>query len=601
VSDRRGAPGRRTAGVLLGGILLVALALRLWHIDHGLPFAFNADEAEHFVPKAVGMFRGGLDPGYYENPPALTYLLYAVFKLRFTAGFPFGGDGELVRGFAADPAPALETARIAVAFIGTLVVALAYAAGTRFGERRVGLVAAALMAVAFLPVFYSKHALNDVVTLAPLSVGLIACLLVYERGRWGDWALAGVAIGAATATKYTAGAMLLTVAVAAGLRVHRIHSSPSAASSTGTHSSPSAASSTGTHSSPSAASSTGDRGEWRRVAAGLVVAGAAFLVAFALLNPYAILNTSEARAQISGQSAQADTGKLGQDDTYGWLYYLGTLTWGLGWLPLLAAIAGAAVAIRRDWRRALLLIAFPLCFYLYMGAQGRFFGRWLLPAYPALCVLAGYAVLAAATWRGRAAAVACASRRVSACASRRRRRRVSAVAGGLTALLCVQGLLAAVHVDTVLGREDTREQARRWLAANVPDGARVVVEPFVPKHYRDRLELSLYPVERPFQAYEKRLRVRQIDRYRERGYCWVVVGSHQKERGLKAGLRSARSYYRALDAASERTVTFSPFAKGAEAVPFSYDDSFNYRPRAYVRPGPVVEIHRLRDCAPAVG
>ena len=31
-----------------------------------------------------------------------------------------------------------------------------------------------------------------------------------------------------------------------------------------------------------------------------------------------------------------------------------------------------------------------------MGAQGRFFGRWLLPAYPTLCVLAGYAVVALA-------------------------------------------------------------------------------------------------------------------------------------------------------------------------------------------------------------
>ena len=164
------AIARRTALILLGAILVAALALRLWNLDHGLPFAYNADEAEHFVPKAIEMFRGGLDPGYYENPPALTYLLYAIFKLRFTAGFPFGGGRDLVRGFAADPEAAFLTARLAVALIGTLVAGLAYWAGARFYERRVGLVAAALMAVAFLPVFYSKHALNDVVTLAPVTV-----------------------------------------------------------------------------------------------------------------------------------------------------------------------------------------------------------------------------------------------------------------------------------------------------------------------------------------------------------------------------------------------------------------------------------------------
>ena len=90
--------------------------------------------------------------------------------------------------------------------------------------------------------------------------------------------------------------------------------------------------------------------------------------------------------------------------------------------------------------------------------------------------------------------------------------------------------------------------------------------------------------------------MRDIDRYREGGYCTVVVGSTQKERGLKAGLGSAERYYPALDDASAETVTFSPYAEGADPVEFSYDFSFNYAPRAFERPGPVVEIHRLSGC-----
>jgi 4-amino-4-deoxy-L-arabinose transferase-like glycosyltransferase len=511
---------RGVALAVLAAIVLVALALRLWNLDHGLPFAYNADEAEHFVPKAVGMFDGSLDPGYYENPSAVTYLLYAVYAV--------GGVRDVGQ-------EAFETGRVVVALIGTLVVALVYWAGARFYERRVGLVAAAIMAVAFLPVFYSKQALNDVVALAPITVALVACLLIYQRGAWSDWALAGAAIGVATATKYTAGAMLLVVVVAAGLRV------------------------------------ASDRGELRRALIGLGIAAAALALLFALLNPFALANLGEARSQIRGQSLQADTAKLGQDDTYGWLYYIGTLTWGFGWLPLLAAVAGAVLALRRDWRLALLLVAFPVCFYLYMGAQGRFFGRWMLPIYPALCVLAGYAVVTVAARR-------------------------AALTAGLTALVCAQGVLASVHVDTLLGREDTRTQALDWIGRNVPPGAPMVVEPFVPAGWKRALERPLWPVRRPFQAYEKRLRVRRIDRYRERGYCWVVVGSTQKDRGLKAGLRSSRNYYRVLDAESERTITFSPYERGADPVEFSYDFSFNYLPRAYERPGPVVEIHRLSAC-----
>ncbi len=383
-----------SALAVLGLILLGALALRLWNLDHGLPFAYNADEAEHFVPRALAIAGGGgLDPGYYENPPSLTYLLALVYWI--------GGTAD-----------AVLTARVVVALIGTLVVGLTFVAGRRAFDTRSGLVAAAVMAVAFLPVFYSKHALNDVVTLAPVAVALIGALLVYERGRWVDYALCGGAIGVATATKYTAGAMLLTLAVAAGLRV------------------------------------LADRAELRRVLAGCALAVAAFLALFLILNPYALLNLREVRRQISGQSGQAASGKLGQDDVLGWVYYVGTLGWGLGWLPLAAAVGGAIVAIRRDWRRAVLLLAFPVFLYLYMGSQGRYFGRWLLPAYPALCVLAGYGVASLAT-------------------SLRRPALLTAV---LAVVVCAQGLLASVHVGRVLGREDTRTLALDWLRANVPRG-----------------------------------------------------------------------------------------------------------------------------------
>ena len=102
-----------------------------------------------------------------------------------------------------------------------------------------------------------------------------------------------------------------------------------------------------------------------------------------------------------------------------------------------------------------------------MGTQERFFGRWLLPVYPMLCLLAAWAAVAAATalagrvrpaWRGAVW--------------------LAAVAG---LLLCAQGLVYSVHIDLVLTRDDTRALARQWLVANVPAGDRVVVEPIAPE------------------------------------------------------------------------------------------------------------------------
>lgn len=540
------------AGWTLAAILAAALGLRLWSIRHGLPFVYNADEELHFVPIAIGMFGGSFDPGYFENPPALTYLLYAVFKLRFLAGFPFGGTG-LRRAFADDPTAVYVTARLVVALLGTLAAGLVSWAGRRFYDRRVGLVAGALIAFAFLPVFYSKQALNDVVTLVPASVALVGCLLAMERGRRVDWALAGAAVGAAAATKYTAGAMLVLVGLAALVRFRE------------------------------------RRATTREALVGLVVAGAGFGIAFLVLNPYALLDFSSFRSQVGGQSAQAGGAqKLGQADVPGWLYYAWTLTWGLGVLPAVAAVAGGVVALRADLRRGLLLVVFPILLFLFLGAQARYFGRWLLPAYPMLAILAALAAV-----RG---AERLAARRAPAWAPA-----AVAVAG---VLLCLQGAVSSARVNGVLGARDTRTLARTWMAGHVPAGARVVVEPFIPADFLTRggrTAPALYrrfPVKRPFQAYEKRLSPALLARYRARGYCWVVVGSAQKDRGLAAGLPNARAYYRALDADSgPGGAVFSPYYADADPPGFSFDLSFNYLPPAYVRPGPRVEVHHLRGCA----
>jgi 4-amino-4-deoxy-L-arabinose transferase-like glycosyltransferase len=544
-------PRPGAAGLVLAALLLAGLWLRLWSIDHGLPYVYNPDEELHFVPVAVEFFRSGsFNPGYFENPPALTYFLYLVFKVRFLAGFPFGGDG-FARAFAADPTAATLTGRVVVALLGVLAAAVAYWAGRRFYDRRVGLIAAALLALCFMPVFYSKQALNDVVTMVPLAVALVGCLLVLERGRWFDWALAGGAVGVATATKYTAGAMLVTVAVAGLIRLRD------------------------------------RRDSFEDVVWGGTLAGIAFGLAFLVLNPYAVLDFQEFRSQVGGQSAQAGAaGKLGQADVPGWTYYVWTVSWGLGVLPLLAVIGGAVAALRADWRRGLLLVAFPVLLFLFLGAQARYFGRWFLPAYPMLAVLAGLGAVRAAEL-------------FSARWPRLRAAALPAVA----ALLVVQGVFASVRVDGVLANDDTRTLARRWLALNVPAGSRMVVEPFIPANFltmgRKRTAPARYerfPVKRPFQIYERRLSPGLVGRYRRQGYCWVVVGSTQKERGLSEGLQNARAYYRRLDAAADEPAVFSPYLAGSDPPGFNFDLSFNYLPRAYARPGPVVEVHRLRGC-----
>jgi hypothetical protein len=208
--------------------------------------------------------------------------------------------------------------------------------------------------------------------------------------------------------------------------------------------------------------------------------------------------------------------------------------------------------------------------FLFLGGQQRYFARWLLPAYPAIVFLAAYGAVRLAGRRpGLLVAVA--------------------------VLLVAQGLASTVRVDAVLARTDTRALAREWIVDEIPAGAGLVVEPFVPGGWTPE-SYRVWEVKRPFQAHEKRLHPGLIDEYRSGGYCWIVVASHQRGRGLKARLANAKAYYGRLDFETERRIVFSPWRANADPPEFSFDMSFNNYPPEHARPGPLVEVHKLEDC-----
>ena len=141
-------------------------------------------------PGAIGMFGHTYNPNYFINPPAYTYLLPAAFRS--------GSAGE-----RASRAPSRPTRRTSSRSRGRCRRVLGGArrraagvGGRRLFDRRIGLVAGALLAVAFLPVHYAHFALNDVPTLAPRVPGAGRRRRGIRARAAGDYALAGVGAGA---------------------------------------------------------------------------------------------------------------------------------------------------------------------------------------------------------------------------------------------------------------------------------------------------------------------------------------------------------------------------------------------------------------------
>jgi hypothetical protein len=564
-SFRRPSHDRLVWGGAIGAVLLLAFGLRIWGITHGLPYAYNADENAHFVTRAIGLFGHDWDPNYYVNPPAYTYLVHLVL------GVWYGGRAGVSNSFAADPTEIWIIARTISALTGTLAVWLLYLAGARLVDRRVGLLSAGIFAVAFLPVFYSKLALNDVPTLAGICLALWGAAGILRNGRRRDYVWAGVGLGLACATKYTGGIVLLAIVAAAGAQF----------------------------------AASGGKGAALR---GIAIVAGVSLLAFVVANPYSVLDFPAFWEGLTHQStASGDTaGKLGLTQDSGFAYYLWTFGWGLGWIPLFFAIGGA-VRLFVDERRLVWMLVPPIVvFVLFMGSQERYFGRWLMPVFPFVCVLAAYAAIELADWLGRFAPAL----------------RPTFVAAAVV-VLCGQGFVYSLHSGLVTSREDTRNIARDWMVLNVRAATKIVVEPVVPDQWAQDVgnpsptkngnRWNKYPLSRSLidpetgarvpppgtvvniEDFEKVLRPELLDLFEQKAYCWVVVGSTQRGRAEvePEAVPHALAYYRELERRSKVAYEVSPYAKGEGPVAFNFDWTFNFYPLAFNRPGPVMTIYRL--------
>jgi hypothetical protein len=221
----------------------------------------------------------------------------------------------------------------------------------------------------------------------------------------------------------------------------------------------------------------------------------------------------------------------------------------------------------------------------------------MLPLYPALAVLAAYAISLV---------------------------RQKVLFGALVALAIIPTVIPTIRNAIVIGREDTRTQTRDWLVAHVPTGTKVAFEPIAPTEWYGvtpgggplaakgqqwrrfnrsqamiaELARSYRGALRPanFQNYERTLTPALLDIYRREGVCWHVSGSTQYGRAQAEPHRApqALKFYKALRAQSDVMYETSPV--DGKLPRYQVDKSFNYIDSAYNRPGPKMIVYRLRNC-----
>ena len=335
--------------VLLVSILVLAAALRFTGLGWGLRHRPDLDE--RWFVEAVGRMLAArdLDHRFYEYPGLFFYALAPVLALFHPPDFD---------------ARAYLAARAVVALFGVASVGLTYLLGARLAGREAGLAAALLVAVSPVEVFTAHMVRPDVA----LETLVLLAFLAFQRlgpDRRADL-LSGVAVGAATALKYT-GVLLVPSYLAQrlttpGFEVGR-----------------------------------------------LALAAGASIVAFAVCSPYTLLHFGEAvrgaHAQVAHHYAVRGQGPEGYADM-AWTYGLG-LVKSFGPIGLGLVVAGALLAAR-DGRRWLALFVYPVVVIGVLSTAEIHFDRHLVPMLGVLSVLAGRAVASVAK-RSPLAAVAAAA------------------------------------------------------------------------------------------------------------------------------------------------------------------------------------------------
>jgi 4-amino-4-deoxy-L-arabinose transferase-like glycosyltransferase len=418
-SEWREAADLQPATLWLAVTLVVAAALRFWHLGAGLPYLTGIDEPEIMVRVVAMMKTGDFNPHFFDYPGLIFALHLPVAVLNYLVGAARGHWHSLSE---VGPSDFYLWARAVTAAIGVATVFVTHQIGMRWGARH-ALLAAGLMALMPLHVRESHYALTDVPVTFLVALTGLAALKAHEERHMKAFALAGFVAGLATATKYNAGVALLLPLIAAWF-THPIRPSRLAA------------------------------------VAGTVLAWVAgFLVAapFTLIDLPGFLDGF-------GYLMRSFTPRAGGEP--GWLIYLKHLQRAFGWPSMILLLVGALMGVTRIVKgpgrpRWAMIVVFPILYFWILADRSLIYARYLLPLLPFTCVLAAVAVISGVSMLRRFNIP-------------RWARTLLIVA--LTVAVLLPPALSSLSFVRNHGAPTTQELAYRWFEQHVPRGATVAIE-----------------------------------------------------------------------------------------------------------------------------
>ena len=466
---------RRQTRLLVVCIVLLAIGLRIWGIDYGLPYVYHPDE-----PRYVGIFlrmfkKCDPNPEMFNYPSLFFYVNTAAYVPYYIAGRVIG----TFEGLSDIRWPRLETLGVGKTSVPSTFllgrgvsclfsvggVVLAFLIGRQLtGHPAVGVFAALMTAISPTVTLHGRYIMPDSFVMFFVLLAFYCSVQVFQYGHKWQYIAAGVAIGLAASSKYNGSIIGITLVVAHFLRRGR-------------------------------AGLKDPMLLWAIILSG---------VAFVLTTPYAVFDFEHFFRDMRYEAIHYSKNGHPGSEGHAFVWYLSYMWKTEGPIVALALFEIIRGFVTRS-KEKILLASFPVVYFVFISSFLVHAHRILMPMLPFLFLLASWWLVDMFLWI--------------------KEKKVQKIVLGWSAALAMAALLIipvfnSVHKAKYMASPDSREEARIWIDEHIEEHSKIVIEGYTSYIDREKFKLKSF----------NRIVDKELEWYVDNGYRYAVFSERMFQR-----------------------------------------------------------------------
>ncbi len=335
-------------------ILISASIVRCWGIGFGLPNTMARPDESLVVSTSLQFLKGDFNPHFFHWPSLYFYIisgLYYFYYILCIILAKFTTIPNLLADFGKNLSTFFLISRYCSASFGIATVFIVYKIAYRLFEKRIALISALYLSLAYLHVRDSHFGVTDITMTFFIMCSILYIIKCYEYNSINNYVKAGIFAGLATSTKYSGILLMIPIVILNIIKNEKKLIIP--------------------------------------MIKPVIIFGIVLMFVFILGTPYAILDYKTFISDFLFIMKHIRQGGLNLGN--GWWFHIHfSMFYGIGWSLLLFSILGIFLLFKDDWKKGIILCSFAIIYYIIALKGSLLFVRYSIPLIPTLCITGAY-------------------------------------------------------------------------------------------------------------------------------------------------------------------------------------------------------------------